>query len=316
MLTIFTIPKHFRGHIAIIQRNAVTSWTLLHPKPEIILFGDEEGTAEICQELRLRHVPEVVRNEYGTPLLNDMFEKAQQLAGCDLLCLVNADIILMNDFMQAIEQVSQWRKRFLMVGQRCDLDVQEPWDFSRHDWEEHLQALAKRVGKQRPPTAIDYHAFPKGLFTAIPPFAKGRTTYDQWLIWYTTHLGATVVDATPRVLAIHQNHDYSHLPKGEHGVRKDEEAQWNRKLSEVSGKRREHPAYHTEEARRNRELSGGWTHQHTIAHASYILTPTGIQKAWGRDYFAARLELWRRQLIDWTRPLRHLIGLRQETRNA
>ncbi len=29
MLTLFTIPKPFAGHIGLIQRNAIASWTLL-----------------------------------------------------------------------------------------------------------------------------------------------------------------------------------------------------------------------------------------------------------------------------------------------
>ena len=62
MLTLFAIPKHFRGHFATIQRNAITSWTRLTPRPEILLFGDEEGTGEIARELGLRHFPEVAHS--------------------------------------------------------------------------------------------------------------------------------------------------------------------------------------------------------------------------------------------------------------
>ena len=53
MFTIFTIPKPFQGHIGTIQRNAIQSWTLLHPRPEIILFGSEAGTAQVAAELRV-----------------------------------------------------------------------------------------------------------------------------------------------------------------------------------------------------------------------------------------------------------------------
>ena len=42
MLTIFSTPKPFRGHIGVIQRNAIESWKRIHPDVEIILFGDEE----------------------------------------------------------------------------------------------------------------------------------------------------------------------------------------------------------------------------------------------------------------------------------
>ena len=45
MLTFFTTAKPFRGHNAIIQRNALKSWTLLRPDVEVILFGDDEGAA-------------------------------------------------------------------------------------------------------------------------------------------------------------------------------------------------------------------------------------------------------------------------------
>jgi diadenosine tetraphosphate (Ap4A) HIT family hydrolase len=174
-LTIFACPKPFTNpHIAIIQRNAIISWTLLRPRTEIILFGDEEGTAEICQELGLRHLREIVRNEFGTPVLNDIFEKAQQLANYEVLCYVNADIILMSDLIHAINQISQWQKSFLMVGQRWDLDMRELLDFSKNDWEEHLRVLAMHFGNKRLPNLIDYFVFPKGLFTDIPPFVIGR----------------------------------------------------------------------------------------------------------------------------------------------
>ena len=74
------------------------SWTRLSPRPEILLFGDEEGTAEIARELGLRHFPEVARNEFGTPLLDDLFRQAEQHASTPLLGYVNGDIILTDDF--------------------------------------------------------------------------------------------------------------------------------------------------------------------------------------------------------------------------
>lgn len=50
MLTPFTIAKPFCGHFAVIQRNAIRSWTLLHPACEISLFDDEDGSTEIAAE--------------------------------------------------------------------------------------------------------------------------------------------------------------------------------------------------------------------------------------------------------------------------
>ncbi len=52
MLTIFATAKPFRGHTAVIQRNALQSWKALHPDIEVILFGDDSGAAQAEQELR------------------------------------------------------------------------------------------------------------------------------------------------------------------------------------------------------------------------------------------------------------------------
>jgi hypothetical protein len=67
MITIFSVPKPFTGHIAIIQENAIKSWMQLDPEIEIILYGDEEGIEEICEKYDLIHVNNIKKNEYGTP---------------------------------------------------------------------------------------------------------------------------------------------------------------------------------------------------------------------------------------------------------
>jgi hypothetical protein len=68
--------------------------------------------------------------------------------------------------------------------------------------------------------------FSRGLYRDIPPFAVGRTQWDHWMVWKAQSLGVPVVDASPSVMAIHQNHDYIH-PQGRQGVWYGEEAQRN-----------------------------------------------------------------------------------------
>src|SRR5262250_2654277 len=170
MLTLFSIPKAFHGHTGIIQRNAIKSWTLMRPQPEIILFGDDEGTAEVAKSFGLRHVPQVVRNEYGTPLLNDLFEQAQRAGAHDVLCYVNADVILMSDFCQTVDRVVRWKTSFLLVGQRWDADIRESLDFLV-GWESGLRVLLGSQGALHPSTGMDYFVFPRGMWGDIPPFA-------------------------------------------------------------------------------------------------------------------------------------------------
>ena len=80
MITFFTIPKPFKDHISVIQRNAIISWSQLHPDCEIILYGDEEGIKEIADEFGLIHIPDIEKNEYGTPFLDFVFNDAQARA--------------------------------------------------------------------------------------------------------------------------------------------------------------------------------------------------------------------------------------------
>jgi hypothetical protein len=298
VLTLFAIPKSFEGHIGIIQRNAITSWTLLRPQCEIILFGDDEGTGDVARELGVRHVPRVARNEWGTPLLNDIFEKAQKLATHDLCCFVNSDIIFMNDFMEAAQRLAAWKDCFLMAGRRWDLRVNDPLDFGL-DWREKLRMQVARHGQLHSPAGIDYFLFKRGLWEDIPPFAIGRPAYDNWLLYHARSRGISLVDATRAVMAVHQNHDYpSHLQR-ERGVR------WK-----------------SPEAKRNVELAGGRLRFLTVMNATHVLTPAGPKWAldwrhlWSRiaslPVFYRHLGLPIRLLFiarDLSRPIRLRLGL-------
>ena len=267
LLTVFTLPKPFRGHIGSIQQNAIKSWLRLQPACEVILFGDEPGTKEMAAQVGARYEPGIARSEHGTPLVNDLFLTAQRLASHEILCYVNADILLLHDLLPALEAVTRRFRRFLMVGQRWDLDVQESLGFEPA-WEEELRERVARSGKLHPPTGIDYFAFPRGLWEEIPPFAIGRTVWDNWLLYAARKRGAAVVDATEVVMAVHQNHDYNHVAGGKEQV-------WNGL-----------------EARRNLKLATRYAKRFTIEHASWQLRPSGF-------VHSLRAKGWSRTLQGW-----------------
>ena len=230
MLTIFTSPKPFKDHSRVIQRNAIKSWTLLKPTPQIILFGNEEGNAEVAVEFRLTHVAKVERSEMGTPLVSSMFSLAQQLSSNPLLCYVNADIMLTSQLIEALRVVSAARAQFVMTGRRTSLDMKKPWDFDQVGWERALHKYAVTEGKLDPFVFMDYFAFPRGVFTDVPPFVVGRARWDNWIIYSARRRGIPVVEATHDVLAIHQNHDYAHLAGGLQDCFTGPEGQRNQEL--------------------------------------------------------------------------------------
>jgi len=223
LLTIFSAPKPFdREHIAIIQRNAIRSWLALGPRVEVLLIGEENGLAETAAELGVRHLPEVERSEQGTPLVSSIFARAAAASSAPYLCYINGDILLMSDFLRAVEAVTaQMRRDFLMVGRRWDADITEPLDFST-GWEDRLRAFTRAHGKRHSPFGIDYFVFPKGAYAEMPPFVVGRAGWDNWMIYHARRQGWKVIDASADVLAVHQNHDYAHLPPGQHPYKTEE----------------------------------------------------------------------------------------------
>ncbi|HTS13025.1 MAG TPA: glycosyltransferase family A protein [Candidatus Limnocylindrales bacterium] len=250
MLTIFSMPKAFRGHIGVIQRNAIRSWTRLSPRPEIILFGSDEGTREAAEEFGTRHVPDVAVNEYGTPLLGDIFRQAEARANAEIVCYVNADIIVLSDALRAIDRVRARLQRFLLISERIDLDITEALAFNP-GWEAALSELRKRDGVPVGYTGIDIFVFPKGTYPRVPDFALGRLWFDQWLIKAALESGIPVVDLSRVSPVIHQNHDYGHVPGGKEWV-------WK-------GKEQKH----------NLELYGSPPHSHTFLSVTHELTRGG-----------------------------------------
>jgi len=295
MLTFFSTPKPFHGHIDVIQRNALRSWQCVHPDVEILLFGDDAGAAEVCRGLGIRHVPGVRRNPHGTKYLASIYDQAQNLARHDLLCHVNCDILLLDDFYPTLEMVASKSDKFLLAGRRWDVDIRAPLSFDAPDWRAQVRDLALRTNRQRPPQWIDYFAFRRGLFyQQIPEFVIGRPGWDNWLLWFARSSGAVVVDASSVVCAVHQNHDYGYHPDGEKGVWEGEEAQQNYQLLDGHRKFR------------------------TLENATHLLQNDGLHRNYGhflvqmkRNSFDYLSPAWFR-MLDLTRPLRHRLGLRHK----
>ena len=213
LLTLFSAPKPFTNpHIAMIQRNAIKSWTLL-PDVEVILLGEETGLAEAARELSVKHIPHVTRNTNGTPLISSMFQLARENSNSDLLCIVNADMILMPDFVEAAKQALKLKDKFVLLSQRWDLDVTQSLDFS-NGWEGRLRSVVSGQGSLHRPAGSDFFLFPRSSFLDIPDFIIGRAGWDNWMIYKARKEGWSVIDCTPSVMIVHQNHDYSHLPDG------------------------------------------------------------------------------------------------------
>jgi hypothetical protein len=290
MLTIFSIPKAFRGHIGVIQRNAIESWTHLQPRPEIILLGSDEGTAEVARELGLRHLPQVACSDHGTPLLSDLFRQAEAAATSPCMCYVNGDIILLSDFLRAAETVQRKIPKSLLISKRINLDITEKLNFDAR-WEETIKRRASARGKDEHYSGIDVFVFPKGMYSQIPDFAIGRPWFDHWLIKAVRQQNLPVVDASLVAPLLHQNHDYGHVAGGREQV------------------------WRGQEAERNFQLYGGVEHAYTLLDVTHELTPEGsIRRVrFRKPLFKIKQFAWD-LFVRRTAALRHPLRFRRKFR--
>ena len=252
MITFFTIPKSFKNNLRLIQINAIRSWQNLFPEGEILVFGDDEGVEKASGELGVRHIPNIEKNRFGTPLLSHAFSVAQEVSKYDTLVYANTDIIFMPNLSQAINKIHL--KYFLVCGRRWDLDLNSKIDFSESEWSAKLLKKLNTDGNIHGPSGIDYFIF-KQNSVYMPPFAVGRPGWDGWLIFDMRRRKIPVIDATESITVIHQNHDYSH-------------SSFDQK-KRVGGP----------ELIENIKLAGGRSNIFNLRDADWILTNSGIRKA-------------------------------------
>ena len=221
-ITFFTAPKPFTNpHINIIQHNAIQSWKNLGDSVQIFLMGNDEGIAEAAQELQVRHFPQVLCNEKGTPLISSMLQIARENSQSPYLCIINTDILVLPEMLTVLRSVSSQMEKFLLVGQRWDAAITEllPADDSLFPF---LRKEIARIGRLHPPMGSDYFLFPRTCFNKIPDFAIGRAGWDNWMIYKARLEGWKVIDGSHAITIVHQDHDYSHFKDGKAHYRQPE----------------------------------------------------------------------------------------------
>ncbi len=273
LLTLFSAPKPFsEPHIEVIQRNAIHSWTLL-PEVEVILFGNEEGVRELAREFDVMHQPDVHHNPHGTPLISSMVDLARQTSKSPFLGIINADILILTDLVDAIQSIAHSKEKFVLLSRRWDLDVDQLLVYSM-GWQNRLQDMINHQGQLHRPVGSDWFIFPRLCYSELPPFAIGRSGWDNWMIYNARRNKWPVVDCTASVTIIHQNHDYGHLPGGA-------------------------PHYNVPESNENIRLAGGQAAiRYTILDSTHrLVNGRLVRPGFSRQRFLRQVELVLRSML-------------------
>jgi hypothetical protein len=281
-LTLFAIPKPFKGMLSVIQENALRSWARL-PETEIILFGRDEGVPEAAARYDTLHEPDITYSEHGTPLLDSVFERAAALGSGSMLCYVNADIILFEDLLRALDLIPFYDA--LIVARRRNVDVADKLELedegTRRRFLEHVRANA--IEEQ--PFGSDLFAFRRGIEWKLPSFAVGRPAWDNWLMYRCVTSKIPLVDVTRDVLVVHQNHSYDHVPDRRGVLWEGPEADSNRALLEEES------------------ATAG------LLDATHLLVNGKLVKPRGASYRRARILMWGkrshliRRMLSIARPV-------------
>lgn len=207
-VTIFTTPRPFKGQYEIIQTNAFRSWSLMDPAPNrVVVFADRDHEGDRAVDLALSLNFEVhpieQRSPRGVPLLSDLFPRAQGMGG--IPCYVNADIILGNDLVPAIQAVVAELDRCLMICRRWNVQILTYLDF-QGDWKTDLHTKVDEQGSLMVECAVDLFAWTGKVYSVFKPYALGRYRWDNWLVGAARAHNAPIVDITPCVKMIHQSH--------------------------------------------------------------------------------------------------------------
>ena len=213
-MVLFTSPRSFKRFYHI-QHNAIQSWVRLKCVSKIVLISDDDCVKDYAETHKFVYEPDVVKNKFGTPLVNSIFSLAyKHVTRSELACYANSDIIFLPDFDVTISAFIKFLddRPGLMIGRRWRWH--DPYHVNfKNNWHKKLRKEVKSQKDKTGPRGLDYFVHTLGIFKDIPDFAIGRTTWDAWLQHQaTSNKDVITVDATRTVFAIHQEHD---KPKNE-----------------------------------------------------------------------------------------------------
>lgn len=208
-VVIFSTFKPFIKDFIVEQTNALHSWKNLRCKPKIVIIGNDLGVENICKKEKVINHKEVKKNEYGTPLVQDIFENGWKYANENDICIfVNGDIILTNSLCDGLEKfVKEYpnynKLNYLITSIRYDWYNFKQIDFANPNWESHINQDMK--GEYSPPSAIDIFIHRKGTINFIPDYSGiAKMSYDSLIMAHANKHFDVTINATKIIKIYHQ----------------------------------------------------------------------------------------------------------------
>ena len=200
-ITLFTIPQDFEEEYDLIQRNAIKSWTLFNPEPDIFLLGNAPGIASIANELGLYYIPNIDQNSS----ISDIAKWLDRLVNNTILVYVNPCVILTEGLTQTIQEIYNTQDHFFLTGQYRTIQTKEAIDFNDNQWQHQLRVMADKRGMPQRQLQDIYLVFTKQLLKQLFVLDHNvEYTWEQQLFYAAVRKYYPIIDGSPIITAFLQ----------------------------------------------------------------------------------------------------------------
>jgi hypothetical protein len=186
------------------QHNAIQSWCLLSPRPEIILFGNDDGVDKAAKQYNVRHSPQIRKNALGDLSMRSIFRQIDEHSTADWICYIHTDVILLDDFIPNFEYLVSQFEIFVSCAGRLDANIPEIIDFAKEDWQKKVLAAVYKLGRK----GSDYCIYPRGFYHNMPDYSIGKGHWDGWRMGLPLEKGVPLVNIERSCKAVHQKHGH------------------------------------------------------------------------------------------------------------
>jgi hypothetical protein len=193
-ILLFTTIGKIEGENILFTEASFSSWK--KQNLDVVVFG-EPSHENICKHYGFTLDLNYEKNEFGLPIVRDLFLSSQRYKGYDIYCYTNADIIFNSNLLDSLNAISF--PNFLAVGQRINIFNLPHINYISENQESIDIKISKCKLELHNPGGIDYFAFTPNFWdlSIMPDFSIARGRFDHWLMGYALTKGnGPVIDIT------------------------------------------------------------------------------------------------------------------------
>ena len=220
-----------------VYTNTIRNWATFLPRIQPVLFTTFESgpVIDIARKYGWYIYPNPTVNEFGCPILKDMYLAAYELFNATFYGYANGDILFdmgLNDTLSKMNEHFNTIKVSLLFGTRMNYKLLPEANYTEKPlWTPYRihQLVVENQTEYFKPDAFDYFFVTKHYpFSKMKPLVISRSGFDTYFSAITNTLKLTTIEGTGSVVALHQtDHDgnYAHSAK-----RNDSDTKYNRIL--------------------------------------------------------------------------------------